>query len=53
MRFLDDKTLEIAGINQDGSSGQIKYTYDGIFNHLTSQADIFDKSVKGIVEGVM
>jgi hypothetical protein len=31
----------------------IKYTYDGIFNHLTSQSEIFEKSVKGIVSGVM
>ena len=53
VRFLDDKTLEIAGINSDGSSGMIKYTYDGIFNHLTSQSEIFEKSVKGIVSGVM
>ncbi len=36
VKFLDDKTLEIAGINPDGSSGMIKYTYDGIFNHKTS-----------------
>jgi hypothetical protein len=37
VKFLDDKTLEIAGINPvDGSSGQIKYNFDGIFNHKTS-----------------
>ena len=53
VKFLDDKTLEIAGINPDGSSGMIKYTYDGIFNHKTTQAEIFDKSVAGIVQGVM
>jgi|LauGreDrversion4_2_1035121.scaffolds.fasta_scaffold1515400_1 hypothetical protein len=37
VKFLDDKTLEIAGINPaTGSSEQIKYNFDGIFNHKTS-----------------
>ena len=53
VKLLDEKTLEIAGVKPDGSQGQIKYNYDGIFNHKTSQEEIFDKSVKGIVEGVM
>lgn len=53
VNLLDDKTLEIAGTNPDGSQGQIKYNFDGIFNHITTQKEIFDKSAKKIVEGVM
>lgn len=54
MSFLDDKkTLEIPGIKPDGSFGQIKYTFDGIFTNETSQGEIFDKSVSTLVEGVM
>jgi kinesin family protein 5 len=53
MKLLDDKTLEIDGTKADGSQGQIKYNFDGIFDHKSSQADIFERSAKGIVEGVM
>jgi hypothetical protein len=49
--YLNDTSCrEIAGINSDGSSGMIKYTYDGIFNHTTSQSEIFEKSVKCLEE---
>ena len=52
-KFLDDKTLAMQGIKPDGSHGEVKYSFDGIFNHLTTQTNIFNLSVKSIVEGVM
>ena len=41
------------GIRPDGSRGSIKYNFDGVFGHETTQRAIFDQSVKSIVEGVM
>lgn len=52
-KLLDHQTLEVTGIRPDGSRGNLKYTFDGVFGHETSQRDIFDQSVKSIVEGVM
>lgn len=53
VQFLDDKTIEMQGINAEGVRGPVKYNFDGVFNHTTTQENIFEKSVKSIVEGVM
>ena len=41
------------GIKPDGTRGAVRYDFDGVFNHKTTQIEIFEKSVKGIVQGVM
>jgi kinesin family member 5 len=50
--FIDDKVLEVNGVQADGSLGKVKYAFDGLFNDTNTQKDIFDKAVAPIIQGV-
>lgn len=51
--ILDDKVLEVNGIQQDGSFGKVKYSYDGIFGSESRQKPVFEAAVAPIISGVM